>query len=62
MNNGGGVGIAPEANILALKIDMSFAAIEGAIRYAVSQNVDVINMSIGAYAESFIDGWGRSTY
>lgn len=58
MNNGGGVGIAPEADILALKIDMSFAAIKAAINYAVAQDVDVINMSLGAYAESFTDGWG----
>ena len=58
MNNSGGVGIAPEADILALKIDFSFASIDGAIRYAVSQGVDVINMSLGAYAESFTDGWG----
>ena len=60
MNNGGGVGIAPDADILALKIDFSFAAIEGAILYAISQGVDVINMSLGAYAESFVDGWGDS--
>ena len=58
MNNGGGVGIAPETDILALKIDFSFASIDGAIRYAVSQGVDVINMSLGAYAETFTDGWG----
>lgn len=58
MNNGGGVGIAPDANILALKIDMSFAAIDAAIDYAVSLGVDAINMSLGAYAETFTDGWG----
>lgn len=58
MNNNGGVGIAPEADILALKIDFSFASIDGAIRYAVSQGVDVINMSLGAYSETFTDGWG----
>ncbi len=58
MNNGGGVGIAPEANILAIKVDFTFASLKGAILYAVSQGVDVINMSLGAYAESFIDGWG----
>ena len=60
MNNGGGVGIAPGANILALKIDFSFVAIKAAIQYAISQNVDVINMSLGAYSESFTDGWGDS--
>ena len=58
MNNGGGVGIAPDADILALKVDMSFAAIKGAIQYAVSQGVDVINLSLGAYSEDFIDGFG----
>ena len=58
LNGVGGVGIAPDADILALKIDMSFVAIEGAIDYAISQNVDVINMSLGAYAENFTDGWG----
>lgn len=60
MNNGGGVGIAPEADILALKIDFSFAAIKAAIQYAVSLDVDVINMSLGAYAENFTDGFGDS--
>ena len=60
MNNGGGVGIAPEADILALKTDMKFASLESAIEYAVSQGVDVINMSLGAYADTFVDGWGDS--
>lgn len=60
LNGVGGVGIAPDADILALKIDMSFVAIEGAIEYAISQNVDVINMFLGAYAENFTDGWGDS--
>ena len=58
MGNGGGVGIAPGADILALKIDFSFAAIESAIYYAIEQGVDVINMSLGAYSENFTDGWG----
>ena len=60
MGNSGGVGIAPEANILALKIDFSFVALKAAIQYAIDQHVDVINMSLGAYAESFTDGWGES--
>lgn len=60
MNNGGGVGIAPEADILALKIDMTFGAIDYAIDYAISQKVDVINMSLGAYAESFTSGMGEA--
>lgn len=59
MGNNGGVGIAPEANILALKIDMSFGAIEKAIRYAVDEGADVINMSLGAFADfNFEDGFG----
>ena len=58
INNGGGVGIAPDADILALKIDFTFVAIKAAIQYAISQEVDVINMSLGAYAETFTDGWG----
>ena len=58
MNNGGGVGIAPDADILALKIDFSLVAIRAAIQYAIDQHVDVINMSLGAYAENFTDGWG----
>lgn len=59
-NNGGGVGVAPEADILALKIDMTFVAIKAAIQYAIAQDVDVINMSLGAYAENFTDGFGDS--
>ena len=58
MNNGGTVGIAPDADILALKVDMSFVAIREAINYAVSKGADVINMSLGAYGESFVDGFG----
>jgi len=60
MQGVGGVGIAPGAKILALKIDFSFASIKGAITYAISQKVDVINMSLGAYAASFTDGFGDS--
>lgn len=60
MNNGGGVGIAPEAHILALKIDFTFVAIKAAMEYAIAQGVDVINMSLGAYAENFTDGFGVS--
>lgn len=60
INGVGGVGIAPGANILALKIDMSFVAIKKSIEYAITQNVDVINMSVGAYADyNFEDGFGE---
>ena len=58
INDRGGVGVAPDANILALKVDMSFGALEAAIDYAVSQKVDVINLSLGAYSDDFVDGWG----
>ena len=58
--NGGTVGIAPNAKILALKTDMNLTSIYYAIQYAVDQGVDVINMSLGAYAESFVDGNGVS--
>jgi len=57
INNVGGVGVAPDADLLLLKIDMSFAAIEEAIKYAVEAGADVINMSLGAYSESFYDGF-----
>ena len=59
MGNGGVVGIAPKANILALKIDMSFAAIKAAMQYAIDQGADVINMSLGAFAETFTDGFNE---
>ncbi|MBQ0009094.1 MAG: S8 family serine peptidase [Firmicutes bacterium] len=56
--NGGTVGIAPNAKILALKTDMNLSSINEAIKYATSCGVDVINMSLGAYAESFRDSYG----
>ena len=56
--NGGTVGIAPNAKILALKTDMNLSSINEAIKYATSCGVDVINMSLGAYAESFTDSYG----
>jgi len=62
MGNNGGVGIAPGADILALKIDFTFVAIKAAIQYAIAQDVDVINMSLGAYGEEFIDAFGDQQY
>lgn len=56
--NGGCVGIAPNAKILVLKTDMNLSSINEAIKYATTQNVDVINMSLGAYEENN----GVSTY
>ncbi|MCF0117292.1 MAG: S8 family serine peptidase, partial [Bacilli bacterium] len=58
MQGKGGVGIAPDADLLLIKIDMSFAAIKSAIQYCIDQKVDVINMSLGAYSSSFKDGFG----
>ena len=60
INGIGGVGIAPEADILAIKTDMQFVSISYAIQYAVNQGVDVINMSLGAYADSFTDVYGTA--
>lgn len=49
MNGVGTVGIAPDATILALKIDFYDESINEAIKYAADQGADVINMSLGAY-------------
>ena len=49
MNGVGTVGIAPDAEILMLKIDFYMSSIDSAIRYAVDNGADVINMSLGAY-------------
>ena len=60
MGNGGVVGIAPEADILALKVDMSAAAINSAIAYATNCGVDVINMSVAVYNNSFTNPFGKT--
>lgn len=60
MGNGGVVGIAPEADILALKVDMSAAAINSAIAYATNCGVDVINMSVAVYNSSFTNPFGKT--
>ncbi len=49
LNGVGTVGIAPEATILACKIDFYDESINKAIKYAADQGADVINMSLGAY-------------
>lgn len=49
-NNGvGTVGIAPGANILALKIDFYDPSIIEAIKYAADNGADVINLSLGGF-------------
>ena len=59
-NNGfGTVGIAPGANILALKIDFYDPSINAAIEYAVDNGADVINMSLGGFdTDEYPSGWG----
>lgn len=59
VNGVGGWGIAPKANLLIIKHDFFFTSLNKAIRYAADNGADVINMSLGAYAESFIDGDGN---
>lgn len=59
INGKGTVGIAPNATILALKCDLLLNSIAEAIKYAISQNVDVINLSVTAYAESFTTSSGK---
>lgn len=57
INGVGGAGVAPEATLMILKTNYYFGEIEQAIRYAADNGADIINMSIGAYAESFYDGF-----
>lgn len=50
MNGVGTVGIAPKAEIVAYKTDLSFACMEAAIEDCIKLgNIDVINLSVGAY-------------
>lgn len=58
MNGVGMVGIAPDANILALKIDFYDPSINAAIKYAADCGADVINLSLGAFdTDEYPDGW-----
>ena len=58
INGVGGFGVAPKAQILFIKMDFYFTSLDKAIRYAADNGADVINMSLGAYAETFTDGYG----
>jgi len=49
LNDKGIAGLAPNAELIILKTDYSFNAINAAIRYAADLGVDVINMSIQSY-------------
>ena len=58
VNGVGGYGIAPKVNLLFIKMDFYFTSLDKAIRYASDNGAKVINMSLGAYAEDFTDGYG----
>ncbi|MCR5079224.1 MAG: S8 family serine peptidase [Bacilli bacterium] len=58
INGVGGFGVAPKANILFIKMDFYFTSLDVAIRYAANNGADVISMSLGAYNETFKDGYG----
>ncbi len=62
MNAVGTVGIAPNAKILALKIDFYDPSISAAIKYAADQGADIINMSLGGYEDSFDYTYDGETY
>ena len=52
INGVGTAGVAPEVNLLILKTSYQFTEINKAIRYAVDQGADIINMSFTAYVNS----------
>jgi uncharacterized protein YjdB len=58
VNGVGTAGVSPNVNLMILKTNYYFTEIDSAIRYAADNGADVINMSIGAYAETFTDGFG----
>ena len=58
VNGVGTLGLSPNVNLLIIKVDFFFNSLDVAIRYAADQGADVINMSLGAYSETFTDGYG----
>ena len=63
MNGVGTVGIAPDATILALKIDFYDPSINAAIEYAADCGADVINMSLGGFdTDDYPSGQSDSAY
>ena len=58
INGKGGFGVAPLAQIMFIKMDFYFNSLDVAIKYAADNGADVINMSLGAYTETFTDSFG----
>lgn len=58
INGAGGLGVAPEVSLLIIRCDLYFTSMDVAIRYAVDNGASVINMSVGAYSETFTDDYG----
>ena len=57
-NQYGTVGIAFDANLLAIKCDLDSLAVNEAIIYAVDNGAKVINISMGGYAAPYTDRYG----
>ena len=71
VNGIGTAGLSPNVNLLILKTNYYFTEIDAAIKYAADNGADIINMSIGAYEDSFTSPYsgkaitgisGASTY
>lgn len=62
VNNVGTSGIAPNVDLMFLKTDFTFTSIKYLIKYAVANGADIINMSIGAYVNSFSYEYNGKTY